>query len=290
MIDADAAKSVSVLRGRLGIRTEIGISKEKELLAWPDENPDNDARSSMPEYIADIGSLQEQYLDTIPTTWQVLNISLNRSREEILVSRIRPGQGPFILSLPLERHSSRDPDDESFGYNQAKTELQEIIALADYSTHDKQDTTCKGARNAWWEGRAALDNRLKDLLNNIGNIWFGGFQGVFSQRPASPELLSKFQQSLNVALDNHLPSRQGSGKKQGSQRIDLDPRVIELFVALGDPAGFSDMEEPLMDLLYFVIDILQFNGERNAYDEIDFDSVSGKRLSGLTRRAYTARW
>ena len=47
-----------------------------------------------------------------------------------------------------------------------------------------------------------------------------------------------------------------------------------MFVSLGCPSESNDVDEPLMDLLYFVVDILQFNGERNAYDEIDFDSVS----------------
>jgi separase len=32
-------------------------------------------------------------------------------------------------------------------------------------------------------------------------------------------------------------------------------------------------KDTLMDLLYFVVDILQFQGERNAYDEIDFDMM-----------------
>ena len=55
--------------------------------------------------------------------------------------------------------------------------------------------------------------------------------------------------------------------------MTLDQRVLELFIGLGSPGEAEDLEEPLMDLLYFVVDILQFHGERNAYDEIDFDSV-----------------
>ena len=56
-------------------------------------------------------------------------------------------------------------------------------------------------------------------------------------------------------------------------RTLLESRVLELFIALGVPAEQNDLDEALMDLLYFVIDILQFHGERNAYDEIDFDAV-----------------
>jgi separase len=36
-----------------------------------------------------------------------------------------------------------------------------------------------------------------------------------------------------------------------------------------------------MDLLYFVVDILQFQGERNAYDEIDFDMMVVDTLDAL---------
>ncbi|KAL8721079.1 MAG: hypothetical protein Q9225_002151 [Loekoesia sp. 1 TL-2023] len=270
----DTARSVSVTRGQTAIQIEKKLAAEDDLRAWPDDNT-AEVKSLRPSNKPlDFTTFQEQYLNIIPQTWQVLTISLSRSRREILVCRIRSAQSPFILSLPLDRHSSRDPHEDSFGYYQAKTELQEIVGLANYSTHDTQDTSRKGARSAWWEGRAALDARLKDLLTDIENMWFGGFQGVFSQRMPDRDLLSRFQGSLNVVLDNHLPSRRGVGKKQQPQRINLDPRVVELFVALGDPAFFSDMEEPLMDLLYFVIDILQFHGERNAYDEIDFDSMT----------------
>ncbi|KAL9006002.1 MAG: hypothetical protein Q9188_001236 [Gyalolechia gomerana] len=280
----DMARSIPMTRGQLTIEVEKSVVAEKNLQAWPYV----EMKSLQPsDQSLDFIKFQQQHLELIPQSWQVLNISLSRSRGEILVCRIRSAQSPFILSLPLDRHSSRDPHEESFGYTQAKTELQEIISLADYSTHDGQDSSRKGARSAWWERRAALDARLKDLLTNIENMWFGGFQGVFSQRMANRDLLSSFWESLNVVLDNHLPSRRGLCKKQRSQRISLDPRVVELFVALGDPAFFSDMEEPLMDLLYFVIDILQFHGERNAYDEIDFDSMTIEIFDAL-RQYYEA--
>jgi separase len=49
---------------------------------------------------------------------------------------------------------------------------------------------------------------------------------------------------------------------------------LDLFIGLGDPTDPDvDFDEALNDLLYFVVDILQFHGERNAYDEIDFDGM-----------------
>ncbi|KAL9019738.1 MAG: hypothetical protein Q9185_002984 [Variospora sp. 1 TL-2023] len=272
---ADMARSVSISRGQLAVRVDQTLPTGDNLLAWPDANEVHVERlNTGVDQLLDPINLREQCLDAMPSTWQVLTVSLSRTKGEILVSRTRSGQGPFILSLPLDRHSSRDSDEESFGYCQAKAELQDILALANNSTHNGQGTSGKGARSAWWEGRATLDARLKDFLTNMQNVWFGGFQGVFSQRLPARDLLSRFQESLNVVLDNHLPSRRGLAKKPKIQQVSLDPRVTDLFVALGDPALFSDMEEPLMDLLYFVVDILQFHGERNAYDEIDFDLMT----------------
>ncbi len=260
-------------RGRSAVQVDRALPTGAGLLAWPDVSVGDTKQLNMANETLDSSTVHEQCLEMIPHNWQVLTVSLSRAKGEIQVCRMRSGQGPFVLSLPLDRHTSRDPDEENFGYSQAKNELQDIIKLADISTHSVQDTSRKGSRSAWWEGRAALDARLKDLLTNMQNMWFGGFQGIFSQRLPARESLSRFQESLNLVLDNHLPSRQGLGKKPRSQQAILDPRVVELFVTLGDPASFSDMEEPLIDLLYFVVDILQFTGERNAYDEIDFDAV-----------------
>jgi separase len=58
-----------------------------------------------------------------------------------------------------------------------------------------------------------------------------------------------------------------------------------LFIGLGDATNEElDLDEALMDLIYFVVDILHFNGERNAYDEIDFDAMVVETIEAL--RAY----
>ena len=178
--------------------------------------------------------------------------------------------------IPLNRHNSRDTDEGIFNFEQGRAELTDIIELANYSTHDERDFSKKGAKTEWWEARAALDARLQDLLVNIENIWLGGFRGFFGQRHWHRHLLSRFQESFDRILNTHVPSRRRTGrvgKNDIASRVELDPQVLELVVGLGNPNDFDDLDEPLLDLLYFVIDILQFHGERNAYDEIDFDLV-----------------
>ena len=260
------------------MQVERHFSSQRPQLDWPardigDGVLSTSTSTTTTEPTIDFSTFQSRYIDIIPPSWTVLSISLSEAQDEIRVARVRSGQSPFILSLPLRRHNFRDPEEDCFGFKAAKDELDEIVSLANFSAHDAQDMTRKGARTEWWEVRNALDARLRDLLVNIETVWLGGFRGMFSRHEYRPELLARFQQSLQNILNKHLPSRQKPGRGKVAGRVTLDPRVLELFIGLGVPDDLDDLDEQLMDLLYFVVDILQFHGERNAYDEIDFDSV-----------------
>ncbi|CAI4218820.1 unnamed protein product, partial [Parascedosporium putredinis] len=224
----------------------------------------------------DISRFQKDYIDIIPSSWTVVSISPSDNREDLCITRLQAGHTPFVLRLPLERANSRDADNEVFSFQHGMEELRELIRLANKNSHDARDMTIKGAKAAWWEEREMLDERFKLLLDNIESVWLGGFKGVFSQHTRRPDLLARFQKSFQNMLDKHLPSRrQVRGKRSAkTPKITFDPRILELFVGLGGPIDDDlDYEEALTDLLYFTIDILQFHGEQNAYDEIDFDSM-----------------
>jgi separase len=179
-------------------------------------------------------------------------------------------------------------DEEEFSYEDGKRDFDEIIELSDFSTRGAKDMTSREARQQWWAEREALDTRLHELLINMENIWLGGFKGVFSQHERQPSLLARFRKSLENILNEHLPSRK---KKSQQKRPVLDTRVLELFIGLGDATNDDlDLDEPLMDLIYFVVDILQFNGERNAYDELDFDAMVVETHDALRAYQQSARF
>lgn len=167
-----------------------------------------------------------------------------------------------------------DADEEVFDFEQGHTELMDIIQRANESAHDARSMNGREAKMAWWDEREELDTRLGYLLENIEKVWLGGFTGIFSQHTRRPDLLARFQKSFHNILDRHLPSRQKVGKRNAGPRVTLDPRILDLFIGLGDASDEDcDFSEPLTDLLYFVVDVLQFHGELNAYAEIDFDSI-----------------
>ncbi|KAK8161491.1 peptidase family C50-domain-containing protein [Phyllosticta citrichinensis] len=256
------------------IAIETHQTSRAELMSWPSfiEDAQKPSRLSAAEF-------QANYVDIIPASWTTISLSLNEAHDELYITRYIANQSPFILRLPLSRHKARDVDEELFGFDEAKAELKEIIDLSDFSVRNTQDLTAKGAKTEWWAQREALDCRLHDLLVNMENIWLGGFRGIFSVKKGDKSLLGRFQKSFQNILDRHLPSRQGKGKQ--AKKTQLDSRILELFVGLGNPDDGRDLDDSLMDLVYFVVDILQFNGEKNAYDEIDFDAIIIEMLDAL---------
>ncbi|OWO98493.1 hypothetical protein B2J93_2228 [Marssonina coronariae] len=266
------ARTLALRRERKVIRGDPTTLKVSDS-CWP-QLLCLDPRRSGTGTPSDLSKFQKDFVDIIPKSWTVISISLNDSRQELSVTKLQAGHSPFVLRLPLGRHNSMDADEEVFGFEQGHAELHEILGMANESAHDARDRTGKEAKTAWWEEREALDARLKDLLENIEKVWLGGFTGIFSQHARRPELLARFQKSFQNILDRHLPSRRKTGRKAAGPRITLDSRILDLFIGLGDASDEEcDFSEPLTDLLYFVVDVLQFHGELNAYAEIDFDSI-----------------
>ncbi|KAG5981405.1 hypothetical protein E4U55_002963 [Claviceps digitariae] len=248
-------------------------------------------QSGTTEMFQDLSTFYKTYVDLLPKNWSVISLSLSDNRHDLSITKLQAGHSPFILRLPLERANSRDADSEVFNFEHGREELVDIIRLANETSHSARDFSAKGERNAWWAEREALDTRLKDLLLTIETTWLGGFKGIFSQHQRRPDLLARFQKSFQQILDGSLPSRnrmRGKKKTPKAQAISLDPRILDLFIGLGDPTDPDcDYDEALNDLLYFVVDILQFHGERNAYDEIDFDAMVVEAYDAL-RGYYSA--
>ncbi|KAL2385604.1 hypothetical protein RJZ90_001165 [Blastomyces dermatitidis] len=278
-----AAVTIENGRNLAFLRENSCITIDKELcgpvepLKWPDV-PSNFAKSNelkCTDFMLD-------YVDILPDTWNVLSLTVSDDHNEFIISKLRSGKPPFLLRLPLKRGNSEDMDEDEFDFGEGKRELLEIIRLANESAHDARARVGKIAKKEWWATRQSLDNRLKDLLGNIETVWFGGFRGIFSQCPRNTPLLSQFIENFGKILDKHLPSRRQRGRGRAS-KPNFHWDVMELFVNIGSIDERSNPEDLVMDLLYFVVDILQFQGERNAYDEIDFDMMVIDTLDAIRR-------
>lgn len=275
----ELARNVTWRRERKALQTSPPPAK----IEWPASLPSVDSRRSSLGATSDMSRFQRDYVDIIPAAWTVISISPSDNREDLCITKLQAGHSPFVLRLPLERATSRDADSDIFSFQHGLDELRGLIAAANNSSHTARDMAAKGAKAAWWKAREELDGRLGELLRGVEEVWLGGFRGVFSQEPRRTSLLARFQASFHNILDSHLPSRRRVRGRRPAKaaKVAFDPRILELFVGLGDPAGSADFDEALMDLLYFVVDILQFRGEQNAYDEIDFDAMVVDTLGAL---------
>ena len=269
--------------GRIGAfaREHIAIGIDKELadfcdpLSWPVPS------KSTAELSNDLcTNFTKEYVDILPENWNVLSLSLSADRNEFIISRLHRDRSPFLLRLPLRRGSAEDEEEDQFTFEDGRSEMQELIKLANESAHAAKAQTDRQSKKNWWKNREALDRQMETLLQNIENVWFGGFRGIFSPVPHDTASLARFSKAFHGVLDKHLPSRR-KGKKADGPKLTLHQNVLELFIGVKDLDNQEDPEDTLMDLLYFVVDILQFQGERNAYDEIDFDMMVVETLDAL---------
>lgn len=225
-------------------------------------------------------AFESDFLDILPASWTTVSLSLSEKCDELYIARYRCDETPFLVRLPFSRQKSEDTEEEVFDFHAGKAELTQIIEHSNFSCHNPGDMATTGAKAKWWAQREALDKQLHELLLNIENLWLGGFKGIFSQHQRDAVQLERFRKAFEAILDRHLPSRKAA--KRSAKQLALDDHIMNLFIGLAkDVDSADDLDEPISDLLYFVTDIFQFNGERNAYDEIDFDSMGIEVLDAL---------
>lgn len=274
-IDFPRIHALQLEKGSIAIDSARNNDDDKRL--WPS----NMISSSPSATVA--SDFQKDYVDIIPKSWTAVSICLSDDGSELHIARYRSESTPLILKLPFARHKPSDDDDmddDPFDYFKGKSELKEIIDLSNYTCHNPGSLDAKGAKTKWWKEREDLDRRLQELLINIENIWFGGFKAILSLQRSQDDALKRFRVAFDQILARYLPSRRSGRNK--SATLQLDDQVLGLFTGLAlESDGTVDLEESVTDLLYFVVDTLQFRGERNAYDEIDFDSMTIDVLDAL---------
>jgi separase len=202
--------------------------------------------------------------------WQVISIDVSSINDELIITRL--DDDPKMLKLPLTRLFVRTGEDINFKLHDCLGDLRKIISESDETM--KLEVTSKivspEQRKEWHETRATLDDKLSTLLMKIEHYWIGGFKGIFSPIKFGKDDLATFKRRFLNIIRVNIPTR--SHKSHGIRSVEIDDFVVELFLRLGNPSTLTTTE-PLEDLIYFVLDILLFHGEKNAYDEVDIDNI-----------------
>ncbi|VDC05614.1 unnamed protein product [Peniophora sp. CBMAI 1063] len=222
--------------------------------------------------------LSRARVDALPPHWTVVHIAVTEDRNTLFLSRQRAGQAPLVLCLPL-----RSDEEEHLAFGDALHELSEIVRLNDETT--RAAATVRGqdreARAEWWAQRAALDTRLKELLENVEFCWLGAFKTVLGEPVDMPaEVLADFRARLDKVFKRALATQK---KKQ--TRVQLDDSLLACIATL--PAKSRD--EELEDLVYYILDLYQFHGVQVAIAEVDVDQVVVDLRAALEEHAHKMR-
>ncbi|RHZ83649.1 hypothetical protein Glove_89g107 [Diversispora epigaea] len=249
-----------------------------------------------------------EFLDILPYNWTVCSISIDIETNDMYVCRYRQKISPLLLRLPLKRQSSReeycnttsnfninnlndDNDDINnynnnedevccFSYDEVIKEFNTILELSNQSMKiGKNERQNKWEKLKWWKERKQLDDRMKLLLENIENFWFGGFKGILiTHTQENPELFSFFKEMINNLISKNeirKTSSQSPYKMNNSNnkqpQLEIEEELYRSFLRLGTNVTDQDIE----DIIYFLVDVYnKCNDQQIGYDEIDWDQLT----------------
>jgi separase len=272
------------------------LSKD-DLRQWPSIGLD----LALPQEtgMMDRADFQENYIDIIPELWTVVSMSLTEDKAAMKLIRYRSGQSPFCLRIPFAYRESDDPDEAVLDMQFAYQRLRSIIKQHEFSPGESRNTSQADFKKQWWQKKHELDAELHSLLSDVEDQWFSAVKAVFASGQCDGQALSNFRAQLQSILCLHCPTKKSKGKAKSSlESLDLEPRILELFVGLGDPDceievegedGFVTIplaESPALsdgihELVRLVLEGLQFAGESIAIDEVDMDNVIVKVIDAL---------
>lgn len=204
-----------------------------------------------------------------PPNSAVLTLALSSDRRELLLSRLG-GHAPTVSTLPIDRQSRREGEEEPLTADAVLTELRAILAASNAGVQGAKDVHALEARKVWWTERRALDERLRELLQSIQDTWLGAFQGLFVPWPDVP--LSGLRDQVVRAFDHAL-----SGRMAHKHRVLLPDTALACLAAL--PTDCT--AEVLEDWAHFVMDATQLAGVSIAQDEVDLDELCSDLRSAL---------
>ncbi|KAG0336531.1 hypothetical protein BG000_006468 [Podila horticola] len=198
---------------------------ERDLLQSLERAYDQDRRGYQPE------EFQKEYVDTIPSSWTVVSMSMDVNQGVLYINRLRTGATPIVVRLPLNRALQRETDDENMGasygygfeaemesvaqaaplsYQDAVDELQDILRRSQETLSvsgqlgrsspgsDRVATMSREDKAEWWLQRQRLDDRLCALLGMMEDQWLGGLKGIVQSHntPADNENLVELKKTL----------------------------------------------------------------------------------------------
>lgn len=188
---ADLSVAVTLKRDMLdAIDYKLADNARHDDLVWPRLDCSGSSKAAEQPMSAHWATLRERYklesaeptltepaLSTVlPEAWTCVSMHLSPEHDCLILVRQRRNVDPLVFRVPLDRLARREGEEESYAYDIALEELQDIVANSNLGAQSAKHVEGKEARTAWWAERKELDTRLKTMLETIENEWFGVFK------------------------------------------------------------------------------------------------------------------
>lgn len=229
--------------------------------------------------------IQSRY-DNLNNDFDIVSIDVCPKTNHLLLSKfVSDTNERIMLRIPLNGEYLRDADASHYSFGEAQRDLQLIVEQNNYSVSSKVTSTIKtsGGRRKWWETRYLLDSKLKNLINKIEDCWFSGFRSILNDHFIDKIAFEDFKTNFYKTLQQYLPSRMKMGNSESF--IQIEDWILKLFLDL--VPGDTKYVTMIDDLIYFILDILLYHGEANAYDEIDLNQLHIQLVENI--KDYQAR-
>ncbi|PSK33825.1 hypothetical protein C7M61_005170 [Candidozyma pseudohaemuli] len=193
----------------------------------------------------------------LPKDYVVITIDCCAQSGDLILSKLQKGLSiPSLLRLSLERGASQLTPFWSV--------MEKLVKIIDESHKTTNlDTTrnirTKEERKDWWKRRFILDAKLKNVLDNVGNNWLGGFKGLLELTDYSSTEFLFFKSELQRVWKKSL----------GVNVLDFSDTITELYFNL-TPSGNVPLEiKHLQDLIKYTASELGVSvDERKLVNEI----------------------
>lgn len=162
----------------------------------------------------------------LPDSCVVVSLDICELSGNLIITKFESGQTlPFVFKLPFRKNNG------SFkSFADISACLQRIIEDSNGSTKKSVTTSVKTKedRRNWWKMRFELDQRLKNLLDDVEDELLKGFKGVFFFTDRQSQEYNAFRTRLNNFWSSFL---QSIGNEQHAS-LQLSQGLVDLYYNL----------------------------------------------------------
>lgn len=263
----NAAASVSVRRAfvDVALRRAHPVSSDGAPRVPPPPLPPS---TRVHASVASDASLGRDVHWALPDQTAAVVVSLSDDRRELHLAHVTSA-ACAVYTLPIDRQSRREGDDETYTPDAVLDELRTILAASNASVHTAKDVHALEARKAWWTQRRELDAALCTLLDSVQATWLGAFQGLLAPPPTH---LAPLRTQATRALTHACAGHTAHG-----DAITVSDAALVCLAALPSDCTIEVLE----DWAHFAMDACQLSGVPIAQDEVDMDELCVDLRSAL---------